>query len=49
MNNLDYLVGFSRQKEHKSLAITGHSLFTAFVDAKCYLQTLKNSHFFYIS
>jgi hypothetical protein len=31
MNNLDYLVGFSRQKGHKTLAITGHSLDTAYL------------------
>jgi len=34
MNNLDYLVGFSRQKANKALAITGYSLDTAFVEGK---------------
>jgi len=32
MNNLNYFVGFSRQKANKALAISGHSLDTAFVD-----------------
>jgi hypothetical protein len=31
MNNINSFVGFSRQKGHKALVFTDHSLYTAFV------------------
>jgi hypothetical protein len=46
MNNLDYLVVFSRQKANKALAFSGRSLDTAFVDENYYLRIKKKRIFF---
>jgi hypothetical protein len=48
MNNLDYLVVFSRQKANKALAFSGHSLYTAYLTGKLLPTNFKKKRIFFI-